>query len=402
METKRLYYTEPTLKEFTTKIVEKLEVDQHPAVVLEATAFYPTSGGQPHDCGRLNRVPVIEVRERPEDGAILHLLANPLQGETVAGVLDWPRRFDHMQQHSGQHLLSQVFVRLAGAETVGFHLGEDSCTIDVNRPDISAEQLLNAEDMANKLIFENRAITARFVSKEELANIPLRKEPGEFQAVRVVEIEGFDWSACCGTHVQHTGEIGQVKLMNAQKRGEETRIFFLCGRRALKSNQQEHTIVRELALSLSVAGEDVPAAVEKIREEGKRHFKEKEELAEALLAYEAAELNRQAESLGRYRLITAQWDNKTVDQARRLAARLIGEQGLVVFFGIANDKAQLLFGRSEDVPVDMTAVLKHVSRYIQGGGGGNPGLAQGGGKNPAGVAEALTAARELVLKELKS
>ena len=221
--TERLYYSDAYLKTFEARVVDRLEIDGRPAVILDRTAFYPESGGQPSDRGALNGAAVVDVQTREADDEVLHLLSAPLAEEAVTGVVDHARRFDLMQQHTGQHILSQAFLHTAGAETVSFHLNPDpnegALTIDLDKAALAPAELDQVEEYANTIVYENRPVIARFVNDEELQALPLRKPPKVDKAIRIVEVQGFDWSACGGTHVARTGEVGMIKIVKAEKRG---------------------------------------------------------------------------------------------------------------------------------------------------------------------------------------
>ncbi|MBC7224597.1 MAG: alanyl-tRNA editing protein, partial [Anaerolineae bacterium] len=250
-DTTRLYYDDPYLTEFTARVVERLEWDGHPAVVLDRTAFYPTSGGQPHDTGRLQDVRVVGVEEDPE-GRVVHLLERPLQADEVRGQVDWARRFDHMQQHTGQHILSQACWRTLRAETVGFHLGEEAATIDLDVPDLDLAALERAEVLANDIVCQDLPVHTAFLTDDEAATLPLRKPPAVHGKIRVVQVEGFDASACGGTHVRRTGEVGPIAVVRVEHRGRESRVHFLCGHRATQDHRQRIRITSGLMAALTV------------------------------------------------------------------------------------------------------------------------------------------------------
>jgi alanyl-tRNA synthetase len=217
MTTQRLYHSDAYTTDFDAELVETTSYNGLPSVILDRTCFYPTSGGQPHDTGVLNGLPVVDVVLREADGAVMHVLGGPatLDGPRVSGQIDWSRRFDHMRHHTGQHILSQAFVQLAQADTVGFHLSPDSVTIDLNRTDIGPATLDAAEDLANQIMAEDRPVRAYFPSDEELVMLKLRKVPDVEGAFRVVDIQDFDQNACGGTHVARTGEIGIIKVLRS-------------------------------------------------------------------------------------------------------------------------------------------------------------------------------------------
>jgi alanyl-tRNA synthetase len=390
----RLYYADAYLREFDARVIEQLRWDDRPAVVLERTAFYPTSGGQPHDTGSLNGVDVVDVAEREADGAVVHVLASELHDDAVHGEINWARRFDHMQQHTGQHILSQAFATALGAETVGFHLGAEVSTVDLNRAPLSEEQIDTAESLSNEVVFSDQAVSTRFVDREELATLPLRKSPQVAGPIRIVEVAGFDWSPCGGTHCQRTGEVGVIKVVRAERRGTETRVHFLCGERALADYRRKNRLVLDLAANFSVGDWELAEAVERLSEEARANRKQVRALQEQLLDYEAAALIAGAETLAGARVVRRVYTDRTVDELRHLAQRLTTEPGVIALLGqgSAGSKAQFVFARSEDLPHDMNALLRAACQAVGGGGGGRPNFAQGGGPDGTRVEEALNVA----------
>ena len=248
VSTERLYIQDPYLREFTAHVVGRQVSGGKPAVALDRTAFYPTGGGQPNDRGTLDGVPVLDVIV--EDGIVWHVLAAELPGDEVRGILDWSRRFDHMQQHTGQHILSQAFVVTCDAETVAFHMGADASTIDLGRADLGPDALAAAEAAANAVIDAAYPVTATFVTQDELAQLPLRKPPKVTEAIRVVQVAGFDWSACGGTHVANSSQVGLVKIAGVERRGAELRVTFLCGGRARADYARLQALASGLAMPL--------------------------------------------------------------------------------------------------------------------------------------------------------
>ncbi|MBC7249052.1 MAG: hypothetical protein H5T62_02115 [Anaerolineae bacterium] len=390
----RLYYTDAYLRAFEAQVIERLAWEGRPAVVLDRTAFYPTSGGQPHDTGDLNGVRVVDVVERETDGAIVHVLEGELPGDNVHGQINWARRFDHMQQHTGQHILSQAFIAALEAETVGFHLGADMSTIDLNRAPLSEEQLAQAETLANEVVFDNKPVHTRFVDKDALAKLPLRKPPQVSGPIRIVEVEGFDWSPCGGTHCRRTGEVGVIKIVRVERRGAETRVHFLCGQRALADYRRKNHLVLDLAARFSVGDWELSDAVERLSEEARLARKQVRALQEQLLEYEAAALLAGAETLAGARVIRRVYADRGIEDIRHLAQRLTAEPNVIALLGCGNagNKAQFVFARSADLPHDMNALLRLACKTVGGGGGGRPNFAQGGGPDGARVAEALEVA----------
>lgn len=399
--TERLYYADPYLCRFEAAITESLSWHGQPAVVLSRSAFYPTGGGQPHDTGRLQGVTVLDVVQREADKAVIHILEQAMPNDAcpepgrrvcpessrrvlngvVAGEVDWPRRFDHMQQHTGQHILSQAAERLLDAVTVGFHLGERTSTVDLSRAPLSAEQLDRLEAEASRCVFENHAVTARFVSRQELNDLPLRKPPQVSGPVRIVEVQDFDWSPCGGTHVRATGEVGLIKIVRAERRGGETRLEFLCGGRALTDYRIKNRLLLHLAGHLSVGYRELDEAIERLEEEAQTQRKAAQVAQDRLLDLEADAFARQADPLGEFVLASRVLQDRKLDDVKHLALKMAEKHSCVALLGLAGEKGHLVFAAPPDSPYDLRPVLRQACAVIGGGGGGHPHLAQGGGSN---------------------
>ena len=405
--TERSYYTDSYHTSFDAQVVEYLVLNDSPAVVLDRTVFYPTSGGQPHDVGTLNGIPVVDVVERAEDQAIIHVFSSTQPeivmqpGDQVQGEIDWARRFDHMQQHTGQHLLSQAFVQIAEADTVGFHLSDVYSTIDLKHDGLTEDDIARAEGLVNQIIFEDRPVLARFLETDEVATLPLRKTPPARDSIRVVQVEGFDWSACGGTHVARTGEIGLVKVVRGERRGSDTRITFLCGHRALTHYQMLNALTRDLALRLSIGVEELPEAFERLEKEARGARKERDRLRELLLDHEAAALTASARLVGPVSLVRQQFESREMEEVRRLATRITNQPGHVVLMGVKGKKAQLIFARSTDLSYDMRPLLQEACGLLGGGGGGGPELAQGGGPRLDRIDQALQHATDMLRQKIE-
>ncbi|MDT3415562.1 Ser-tRNA(Ala) deacylase AlaX [Brevibacillus aydinogluensis] len=349
----RLYYDDPYLHTFEASVLKwGTEPDGTPYVVLDSTAFYPTGGGQPCDLGELGGIRVIDVVE--VDGDIRHRLEAPLPQERqqIAGQIDWPRRFDHMQQHAGQHILSASFVEVLGAETVAFHLGRDYVTIDVRLDELSIQQAEQVEALANRIVLENRPIEARFVTDAELALMPLCKQPTVSENIRVVIIPDFDYNPCGGTHPARTGEVGPIKIIGWERHRGNIRVTFLCGWRALADYSRKHLLLRELTRTLSAGEPELAEQVQRLvteREQLKAALEEKET---QLLEGEAQSLLAQAVPLSDVRLVKAVWAGRSMQQLQQLA-RLVTAQAAdaVCLFAAEGDKLQILFARGEQVAV---------------------------------------------------
>ncbi len=393
------YYTDSYTLQFDAHIVAVETHDGRPAVLLDPGYFYPTSGGQPHDTGELRRgdavVRVIDVVEREGDAAILHVLDRPLSPGPVAAAIDRDRRLDHMRHHTGQHILSQAFIRVAAAETVGFHLSHQSVTIDLDRADLSAAEIDAAEALANEVIWADGPVSVRFVTLAEAAALPLRKTPpGRDGRLRLIDIDGFDLTACGGTHVARAGEVGLVKIARTERRGATTRVEFLCAGRALADYRARQDVVRQLGELLTTGAAELPAAVARLQDELKAARAELKQREAALLALEAAQLSAEAGQHGAARLVTRVFAGRSPDELRRLASAIAGTEGTVALLGLAGERSHLVFARSADAPGDMGALLRPALAALGGRGGGSPTLAQGGGPaaDEAAVAAAIAGA----------
>lgn len=335
MRTELLYYTAPYLRDFTARIVARREVDGRPAVALDRTAFYPTGGGQPHDTGVLasGGVEVAVLDVLAEDGVVWHGLAAAMDGDEVRGAVDWDRRFDHMQQHTGQHVLSQAFVHRCEAETVAFHLGASYSTIDLNRADLTPTALADAEAAANAIVDAALPVTATFVTPDELAALPLRKPPKVTEDIRIVQVQGFDWSACGGTHVANTAAIGQIKIVATERRGPELRVTFLCGRRARADYARLKALAQGLVARFTTAEDEILATVDRRAAEMDTLRKELADLERQWADAEAAALWAEAAPVtgGRAVLLAVDYG---VERARRVAQALRAHSGAIVMLEI--------------------------------------------------------------------
>ena len=398
----RLYYEDAYRTRFVAQLIERLTLQGQPAVRLSRSAFYPTSGGQPHDTGALNGAAVVDVQART-DGAVLHLLAHPLPGETtsVAGQVDWTRRYDHMQQHSGQHLLSQTFYRRLGLETVSVHFGDKTNTLDLDGPSLSAPQLAAVEADANEIVWQNRPIRAYWITASEREKTPLRRAPTARDKARIVEIDKFDWSACGGTHVRRTGEIGLISLLRSERHRGRIRVHFVCGRRALADATQRRALLAEAAGLMGSAAHDVPALVSKQQKALRDAEKKLQTQQESLVQFQARELLTTAETVAGQRLVAREVVGAEPAAVQRLARALITEPGVVALLGCGQrGKGAVVFARSADLSLHVGDLLRDTLKRFGGGGGGRPDFAQGGGVPAAKLTAALDAAAEAVRQAL--
>ena len=392
--TERLYYRDSHLKEFTAHVVRANPAGGQTEVVLDRTAFYPEGGGQPWDTGLLAGAPVTSVLER--DGEVVHLVQGSVPSGEVTGLVEWERRFNHMQQHSGQHILSQAFEQMLGAKTVSFHMGAEVSTIDLATGGLTPEQVQGVEDLSNTVVFEDRPILVHLLDPSDLSRMNLRKGTEREGEIRVVEVEGFDSIPCGGTHCRSTGEVGMIKVTRWARRSGDVRVEFLCGWRALRDYRAKNEAVVSLATSLAVRDQEVREAVERLMRDAEETRRQAEQLRNQILDYQAAELAGQAVAIGAASVITKVLADRSPDELKHLAARLTSEPGRVVLLVATTGKTSAVFGRSEDISLDVGALLRQTTAPFGGRGGGRPNLAQGGIPDPANAQAVLDAAQEAI------
>ncbi len=390
--THRLYYTEPYRRLFDATVSTVDQVDGAVQVTLDQTAFYPTSGGQPSDTGTLGGAAVTDVIDR-EDGAVVHVVTGPLRpGEVVSGVIDWDRRFDHMQQHSGQHVLSAAFARLFAVRTESFHMGQLSSTIDLAR-EVTAAEIARAEADANRVVWEDRPVTIRFAAAEEAVSMGMRKESGRTGTLRLIDVQDYDLSACGGTHVERTGAIGIIAIGGWEKFRGGSRVEFLCGDRALQRFRLWRDCLAAIQKHLSVAPVEMAASIERMQDESRGLQRTIRGFQEKLAGHEAKEMLAKGSNI----IVEAidGWDAQGL-KAIAAAATAARADAVVALFTTARP-AQVVVARGAHATADATAILKQLAAKFGGKGGGKPDLAQGGGLNAA--SKELVAAVRAILSE---
>jgi alanyl-tRNA synthetase len=392
--TERLYYNDPYLREFDAVVRDVSRKGERLVVSLDRTAFYPTSGGQPFDTGTLGPYRVIDVLDE-NGGTIDHVLGVSdcvlTPGQTVHGAVDWNRRFDHMQQHTGQHVLSAAFDKQFGVRTVSFHLGAESSTIDLAREAAPAE-IAAAEDQANRIVWEDRPVSIRYASAEEAAAMPLRKESVRGGTLRLIEVEGFDLSACGGTHVARTGAIGIIAVGSWERFKGGQRIEFVCGARALGRFRSQREAIAGGVRLLSVLTEELPASIERLQNETKEQKRSINALQSELTTFRADELAASAEPFNDMRVVLRAVD-ADANGLKALATAIVTKPRHFVVLTSAVSPALIVVARSSDVPIGANDVLASLLKKFGGRGGGRPEFAQGGGLD-AGTQVILASARE--------
>ena len=368
--TERLYYTDSYLRSFSAQIIER--ADSGRTIYLDRTAFYPTSGGQPFDLGSIAGVAVMEVADAEE--RIAHKLAAPVEADAVECAVDWNRRFDHMQQHTGQHLLSAVFEELFRLKTVSFHLGAESATIDLEG-NANADAIREAERRANEIVFENRTVSVSFEDSAQAAG--LRKPSERAGTLRIISIDGIDRSACGGTHVRATGEIGPILLRKLEKIRNQTRVEFLCGGRAVRRARADYEALARAAQLFSSPLDSVPAMLAEQLETSRAAEKSRRKLELDLAAYRGREMYQETVAgPDGFRRVSQRAAAGSLEDLRAVAQNFTAHPK-AVFLAALSDPPSALLAVSEDAGVDAGKILKAALTEAGGRGGGTARMAQG-------------------------
>ena len=394
--TERLYRSDSRLLEFDAAVVARRAHQGRPAVVLDRTAFYAESGGQPWDTGTLGEAQVVAVVEDGDD--VVHVLDRPLAEDRVHGRVNAARRRDHLQQHHGQHLLSRAFVEVAQAQTVAFHLGGEDTTIDLDRA-VSEELAAKAEARANDVVWQARPVRVSVLSADEARATGLEPPEGVTAGIRVVEAEGFDRQPCGGTHPASTAEVGVILVTGLERYKRGTRVHFVCGDRAVGAFRARQHVVGQLVATLSVPLQELPEALLRLKDEVAAAQKRAGALLERALEGEARRLLADARGDGPApsqdapAIVVATFDGWPAEDLRLLAQQLVSLAPCMALLASRSDKAQLVFAQSEGLPHDVPALLKAAVAELGGRGGGRGNLAQGGGDQVERLDAALAAAR---------
>ena len=393
-QTERLYYTDCYLQEFEANVLKCGREGDRVRVYLDRTAFYPDSGGQPADYGTISGQPVLEVVD--EDEAIAHVLDHEPESKQVKGKIDWTRRFDHMQQHTGQHILSAAFEKSGGYTTVSFHLGAESSTIDLDSNRLGRRQIDQAEDLANQVLFDDREVRILFKAAEEASTMGLRKESLREGELRLVEVPDFDLSACGGTHVRRTSAVGLILVRKFERVKDLTRVGFVCGGRALRAAKGDFAVLTESARQFSGALEDLPRLITKQANELRDSAKAREKLLKRLAEYVARERWNSALEVGGRKVVRQSFGAGEAEEARNLAHALAKLPATVALIGVEGNPSMLIFAQSLGGTADMGAILRQTLAKVGGKGGGSRDFAQGGFGDGSLLGEALELAASLL------
>jgi alanyl-tRNA synthetase len=385
--TQRLFRDDPYLLEFEARVVARREHQGRPALLLDRTAFYAESGGQPWDTGTLSGVPVLAVVE--DAGEILHVLAAPLEGDHVHGAVDGARRRDHRQQHHGQHLLSRAFVETAQAATLSFHLGGETCSIDLDR-EVDEAARRAAERRANEVVWEARPVSARTATRGEAEALGVRAPAEAGDSVRIVEVAGFDLQACGGTHPRSTAEVGVVLVVGSERYKQGSRVRFVCGHRALAAFHARAAALERVGALLSAPLDGLPAAAERLLDKTDQLQRRLHDLGGRAIEAEARRLL--AATAEQPALVAASFDDWSADDLRSLAIRLVALRPCVALLASRGERTQLVFAQSEGLGHDVPGLLREAAQLLGGRGGGKGNLAQGSGERRDRLDEAMALA----------
>src|ERR1700733_10803023 len=392
MTTHRIYYDDSFAREFEANVLtcEPFVYGHTPAweVVLDESALYPTSGEEPHDLGKIGEANVLDVRDAGDE--IEHIVDREVALGDVQGCVDWTRRFDHMQQHTGQHLLSAMFQERFGRPTVSFHLGTEVSSIDLRGAEPTAEILEGAERAANLVIFEDRPINVRYGTPEQLAQLGVRKEVDRTGILRAIEIEGADLQPCGGTHVRRTAQIGMLLVRRCTKMRQDWRVEFACGARSERLARNDFRLIARAATNLGCAAEDLADAAARVTTERDANFKEVRSLLQRLAELEAASALQSAAPAvsGPRAIVRAFEDGTQADYPGFFSTQLAKTESVIALVGLKGT-GQLIFSQHPLAGKDMSALLKRVFERLPGKGGGNRDFARGKLHDGAQVDQAL-------------
>lgn len=365
----KLFNSNPYLTKWESPVEEVIEKDNKYYVILSKTAFYPEGGGQPSDNGWIDGIELLGLTE--ENGVIYHILPEAPNGTTVACELDFNRRFDLMQQHSGQHLLSAVFFNTCNGKTSSFHLGEDYISIDISLSDVSSDLIKEIEDRANQYIYENIVVKNFIITKEDIDKYPLRKLPKVTEDIRIVEIGDVDFSPCCGTHVTRTGEIGIIKIIKFEKYKGITRIYFKCGNRGLKDFQNKNDIILNLTKQFNASENEILERASALSNELDEAHSSIKECKDKLAYYEAMDIINEAALDGALIKIAEVFLDKSFEDIQLISKHILSKGSYLLILASSLDN-RLLLAHDGSLELNCGKIFKeHLSSFNGKGGGSN-------------------------------
>jgi alanyl-tRNA synthetase len=392
MSEQKLYFYDSYVTEFQANIIEVIPYMGKYAILLDKSYFYPESGGQPSDLGTINGIEIEYVTE--ENGSVLHVTQNQLSTGPANCQINWNHRFDNMQQHTGQHILSACFYKLYSGETSSFHIGKDSSTIEIGVESFDCDMIEKIEALSNHIVFNNTAITADIVDKQDLATFPLRKQPQVESNIRIITIEDCDCSPCGGTHVSSTGEVGLIKIKRLEKLKNSYKFEFVCGNRALKDYTNKNYLVNKLSSHLSTPEQEIENAYLKFAEDYKYLQKQLSQLRSEVVRNDVQQLQQNALNINGVIVISKIFENRDFSDVKLISQALILSPSTIALLATKGQNCQFIFARSENIETNMNNLLKAILPILNGKGGGSPKAAQGGGVGD--VEAALMAAFDIL------
>jgi alanyl-tRNA synthetase len=386
--TEKLYYKNPYQFEFDASVISSFKDKQGVGVVLDRTCFYPEGGGQPSDTGWLNQTPVLDVRLK--DGKIVHYVDGEVSSTEVHGKIDAVRRLDFMQQHTGQHILSQSLLQACRFNTVSVHFGEDITTIEMQTPAVTKQELEKVEELANSIIMRNLPVKVHWVSPEEVPKFNVRRPPPDVNEIRLVEIEGFDVTACGGTHLARTGEVGLIKIVGLEKIRGRVRLLVKIGKRVLAEYGKKNELVQELVQTLTCGQEDIIPRIRTMQMQLKEFQREISGMESRLMANEAQAALSSATEVNGKKIVKKIFRDADYNKVKAFTDEIISEPNrVVVGMNVNGEQLRWIIAHSLAAELDMRQLIEPLLHIIEGKGGGRPNMLQGGGKNPGGVEKFL-------------
>ena len=402
--TRKLYHENSYQRKFRAMVLDKKVEKETSALILDQTYFYPNAGGQLCDRGAIEKLPVIDVQEI--DGNIIHYIKGDIlinQGDIITGEIDWKHRFDHMQQHSGQHVLSGILMSIWQKETLSFHMGEEVCTLDISCTSLDEKKAEHLEEMANQVIYDNKTIRQYYL--EDNSNHiteKLRKTQEVHEKLRIVEIDKFDLTACGGTHCNNTGEIAIIKIVGWENRKDKTRISFLCGHRALADYRKKHQIIKHLSSSFTVGVNQLEEKVAQLSKEKSELTKGFNRIEKELIRYEAEELKiKYSKNEKDYFLVSKLFSEKPVHLLRQISLMLINEQQCLVIIGAEKPEPVICLACSQDITIHMGELIRQIMIEYNGKGGGSNYMAVGKLKKSADLSKVFNKTTKLIFQKVQ-
>ena len=399
--TEKLYYNDSKTIEFESEIIEINSSENKFEIILDKTYFYPTSGGQNFDTGFINGIKVLDVFEN--NGKIVHVLEAEVNKGKVIAKIDYKRRLENMQHHTGQHLLSQAFIKVLKAPTISIHLGDDICNIEIVKKDLTQEEVNQVEDLANDIIYQNKKINIHYVDEEQINNLDLRRPPKKkgSEGIRVIEIEDFDMSACGGTHAHSTGDLGMIKIIGFEKYKGNIKVEFICGLRALHDYRFKNNAIKNISAKFSAKVNQIEEIINKSIVDNKENLKEISSLKKGIATYQLKELLSKAELYKGYKIINEFFLNTDINSLKLIAQEIIEiDNAIAILYSQDKGKNSFVFCCDSKLKINMNKYLSELLKELEGKGGGKPNLTQGSSNKNENIQEIIIKYVEIMKTDL--